>query len=93
MRRDIDLGFKNAATSLCAGIILGLYRCRGSKSDLALGWAPDFPADSAKEAVAILARESWQRDHGVWCVPDALVARIPEWAEMIGRESERQSRP
>jgi hypothetical protein len=26
-------------------------------------------------------------------VPDALVARVPEWAEMIRRESERQSAP
>jgi len=24
---------------------------------------------------------------------DALVARVPEWAEMIRRESERQSAP
>jgi len=43
--------------------------------------------------VAILARESSQRHHHVWCVLDALVARVPEWAEMIRRESERQSAP
>jgi hypothetical protein len=58
-----------------------------------LDWAPDFPAETAKEAVAILSRESSQRHHRVWCVPDALVARVPEWAEMIRRESERQSAP
>jgi len=93
MKRDIELGFEKAATSICAGIILGLYRCRGGGSDLALDWAPDFPAETAKEAVAILARESSQGHHRVWCVPDALVARFPEWAEMIRRESERQSAP
>jgi hypothetical protein len=93
MKRDIELGFEKAATSICAGIILGLYRCRGGGSDLALDWAPDFPAETAKEAVAILSRESSQRHHRVWCVPDALVARVPEWAEMIRRESERQSAP
>jgi hypothetical protein len=85
---QIELGFEKAATSICAGIILGLYRCRRGASDLALNWAPDFPAETAKEAVAILARESSQRHHHVWCVLDALVARVPEWAQ-----SERQSAP
>ena len=88
MKRDIELGFEKAATSICAGIILGLYRCRRGASDLALDWAPDFPAETAKEAVAILARESSQRHHHVWCVLDALVARVPKWAQ-----SERQSAP
>jgi len=93
MKRDIELGFKKAATSICAGIILGLYRCREGGSGLALNWAPDFPAETAKKAMAILARESSRMHHHVWCVPDMLVARVPEWAEMIRRGSARQGAP
>ncbi len=47
MKRHIDLGFEAAATSSCAGIVLGLYRCRGKNSDEVLGWAEDFPAETA----------------------------------------------
>ena len=76
-----------AADGLGAGGPGCLTRSR-APSDLALNWAPDFPAETAKEAVAILARESSQRHHHVWCVLDALVARVPKWAQ-----SERQSAP
>jgi len=39
MKRHIELGFEAAATGMCAGIVLGLYRCRHKGSDLLLGWA------------------------------------------------------
>jgi hypothetical protein len=58
MERHIALGFEVAATATCAGIVLGLYRCRDKSSDHVLGWAEDFPAETAGRAVARLARES-----------------------------------
>ena len=36
-----------SAQTVCAGIVAGLYACRKTNSDGALGWAPDFPAEHA----------------------------------------------
>ena len=84
MKRHIELGFEAAATATCAGIVLGLYRCRGKNSQL-LGWAEDFPADTAGDAVATLARESRAKHRRAWRLPDTVVAQVPEWVEWIGR--------
>jgi hypothetical protein len=42
MTRHIELAFEAAAIAQCAGIVLGLHRCRGKNSDELLGWAEDF---------------------------------------------------
>lgn len=85
MKRHVELGFEAAATGTCAGIVLGLYRCRDKNSDQVLGWAEDFPAETAGNAVAALARESAAKHGCTWSLPDAIVDRIPEWVDMIGR--------
>lgn len=87
MKRHIELGFEAAATATCAGIVLGLYRCRGENSDQLLGWAEDFPAETAEHAVATLARESSAKHRRAWRLPETIVVRVPEWADMIGRAS------
>jgi hypothetical protein len=92
MKRHVELGFEAAATAACAGIVLGLYRCRGKNSDQVLGWAEDFPAETAGHAVATLARESSGKHRRAWRLPDAIVDQIPEWAVMIGRASKPDSR-
>ena len=91
MKRHIELGFEAAATATCAGIVLGLYRCRGKNSDQVLGWAEDFPEETAGHAVATLARESAAKHGRTWRLPDAIAGRVPEWAEMIGRASKPAS--
>ncbi len=91
MKRHIALGFEAAATATCAGIVLGLHRCRGKNSDQVLGWAEDFPAETAGHAVATLARESTAKHRRTWRLPGAIVDQVPEWADMIGRASERAS--
>ena len=88
MQRDIELGFEVAATATCAGIVLGLYRCRDKSSDQVLGWADDFPAETAGHAVATLARESDARHRRTWRFGDAILEQVPKWAAMIGRASE-----
>ena len=88
MRRHIDLGFEAAATATCAGIVLGLYRCRGKNSDQVLGWAVDFPAETAGHAVATLAHASDARHRRTWRLGDAILDQVPTWAAMIGRASE-----
>jgi len=91
MKRHIELGFEAAATATCAGIVFGVYRCRGKNSDQVLGWAEDFPAETAGDAVATLARESTAKHGRTWRLPGAIVDQVPEWADMIGRASERAS--
>lgn len=85
MKRHVDLGLEAAAVGTCAGIVLGLYRCRGQNADRVLGWAEDFPADAAGDAVARLASESRAKHRRAWRLPDSVVAQMPEWVEMIGR--------
>ncbi|HME72569.1 MAG TPA: hypothetical protein VKM54_22295 [Myxococcota bacterium] len=87
MKRDIALGFEAAAAAMCAGIVLGLYQCRDRSSDQLLGWAVDFPAETARHAVVMLARESRAKHRRGWKLPDASVDQVPEWADMIGRAS------
>jgi hypothetical protein len=90
MKRHIELGFEAAATATCAGIVLGLYRCDGN-SDQVLGWAVDFPAEAAGNAVATLAGESAARHRRTWRLGDAILDQVPRWASMIGRASEPAS--
>ena len=91
MTRHIELGFEVAATATCAGIVLGLYRCRRKNSDQVLGWAADFLAETAGNAVATLTRESSAKHRRAWRLPDAIVDQTPEWADMIGRASKPAS--
>jgi len=91
MKRHIDLGFEAAATGTCAGIVLGLYRCRGENSDQVLGWVEDFPTETAGHAMATLARASILKHRRSWRLSDAIVDQVPEWAGMIRRVSKPTS--
>ncbi len=52
MKRHLSLGLDKEALEICKGIVLGLYLCRNARGDEFLGWAPDFPAEAAGNAVA-----------------------------------------
>ena len=91
MKRHIELGFEAAAKATCAGIVLGLYRCRGKNSDQLLGWAEDFTAEAASNAVAALARESKAKHSRIWRLPDSIIPQVPEWAGIIDRASNSTS--
>jgi hypothetical protein len=92
MTRHIELAFEAAAIAQCAGIVLGLHRCRGKNSDEILGWAEDFPAETAGYAVATLARDSAAKYRRAWRLPEAVVDQVQDWAEMIARCSRPPSR-
>lgn len=83
VRRHIDLGCEAAATETCAGIVLGLYACRGQGSDRVLGWAEDFLAESASDAVATLEGASRAKQKRAWRLPSDTVDRVPQWAVML----------
>src|ERR1044071_1811112 len=72
MTRHIELAFEAAAIAQCAGIVLGLHRCRGKNSDELLGWAEDFPAETACHAVATLTRDSAAKYGRAWLPPEAV---------------------
>jgi hypothetical protein len=52
MKRHLGLGLDKEAFEICKGIVVGLYQFRNESGDDFLGWAPDFPAEAAGEAVA-----------------------------------------
>jgi hypothetical protein len=52
LKRQFELGLQAEALEMCKGIVLGLYRVRNEKGDDVLQWAPEFPAETAAQAVA-----------------------------------------
>ena len=89
MRRRVELGFEAAAVETCRGIVLGLYRCRGQATDKVLGWAEDFPAEAAGEAVGTLLGPRGTKGRRAWRLPAAFTTEVPEWAALIERAARR----
>lgn len=91
MKRRMDIGLTAAAIAICCGIVKGLNKAGKINSDGVLGWAPDFPAEEAGQAVAELVRacptESQQ------AVRTRLLAilseHVPDWMEFISRAANR----
>jgi hypothetical protein len=87
MKRRLELGLKPAAEAVCIGIVVGLYKANDDSSDLLLGWAPDFAAETACQAIAELI-EAYPAK-GRSAVSARLVATlgdlVPDWQEMISR--------
>ncbi len=52
MQRHLAMGLDEAALEICKGIVLGLYQCRHASGDDVLGWAEDFPAEAAGNALS-----------------------------------------
>lgn len=97
MKRQIGLGLKAQALEICKGIVLGMYRVRKETNDGVLGWAPDFPAEAAADAVGswrggVAKREATKRGPRTPPeFPQDFVARfVPEWDSLIGRMLRRR---
>ncbi len=86
---NIDLGFKQTALEICAGIVLGLYTARKNDSEGVLGWAPDYLAEAACRAVSRLV----ERPEGTgWRLPEGFIEQVPDWREMLGRVQAKRPR-
>lgn len=85
MKRGTELGLESAAESICRGIVLGLYQVKGSSTEGALGWAPDFPAEAAAQAVSNFVEQHAprQRKAAGKRLLDGLEEQVPEWMEML----------
>lgn len=80
MQRQLDLGLGREALESCKGLVLGLYRVRNKKNDGRLGWAPDFPAQTAAQVV-----RKWYTGGGKRRVsfPRSFVdQQVPEWRSL-----------
>jgi len=87
MRRRLDLGLEDEALDTCRGIIVGLYRARGSAAGGCLARVPDYP-EAAAESVLRLWRRECPRPLAARTFTPGFVARhAPEWKALF-----RQSR-
>ena len=88
MRRHVEVDLVASAQTVCAGIVAGLYACRKTNSDGALGWAPDFPAEHA----GFIVQQFWGSSRHKLTSADrdkfieSLVGGAPEWEDMFRRD-------
>lgn len=87
MIRRYRAGMVDAAERVCQGIVLGLYEARNARDDDLLGWAPDFPAETAACAVSDLveAFPPSRRKAAGRRILSSLESRVVEWFEMLER--------
>jgi len=94
MKRSLELGLLATAEALCAGIVQGLYRARDTKSDGALGWAVDFPAEEAGFAVEEFFKgcRPALRKAARTNLMQILTERASGWAEALERVADQTAR-
>ena len=87
MKRRVEAGMKPAAEKICQGIVIGLHEVDGTNSDGALGWAPDFPAESAAWSLSILLElyPQGQRRAAGKRIIRGVERKVDSWVEMLER--------
>lgn len=92
MERKMELGLKTEALEICKGVVLALYRLRIETDKGVLGWAPDFPAETAAWAVdRWCASERHKKTAKMSRQPHPVFPKefvegfIPEWNDFIMR--------
>ena len=96
MKRRREIGLEEEARELCQGILLGLYRLRdGGGSDI-VGWAPDFPAETAGDVLEIWTGEgkkktgpASQARRGAAITREFVDEHLPEWEWIAERTQAR----
>ncbi len=87
MKRHVELDMAASAQTVCAGVVAGLYACRKTNSDGALGWAPDFPAEHAgfivQEFLGLSRYKLTRADREKFI--ERLAGCAPEWEDMFRR--------
>jgi hypothetical protein len=91
MKRRMHLGLDAGAESVCAGIVLGLFRASRQKSGGILEWATDFPAEHAGYVIEeyLAAYPKSKRRNVGGRLSAALAASVSEWSDMIFRITKR----
>ncbi len=91
MKRHLELGLEAEALEICQGLVLGCYRLSQREGGDVLGWAPDFPAEAAGNALEVWysgtdtpQRGETQGKKRTPLPPDFL-NRVPQWIPLIER--------
>ena len=91
LKRHLELGLEAEALAVCKGLVLGCYRLSEREGGDVLGWAPDFPAEAAGNALEIWSTgaddhqsRGTQRKKRPPLPPDFL-SMIPKWIPLIAR--------
>ena len=90
MKRLLDLGLDAEALEVCKGLLLGLYGFRDAKAHEVLGWAAEFPAETAADAAATWyaasrTRRKTGRRESAQLLREFIRESTPEWAEFLER--------
>jgi hypothetical protein len=99
MKRHLGLGLNEEAFEICKGIVLGLYQCRNASGDEFLGWAEDFPAEAAGNAVADWigagkqgASGSQPEKNRVLLLRKFVDKHVPEWQWISQQVAEKEGK-
>jgi len=87
MKRRVEAGMKPAAEKICQGIVIGLHEVAGTNADGVLGWAPDFPAETAGWSLSLLLElypQSQRRSAGNRVIR-GVEENADSWIEMLER--------
>ena len=87
MKRRVKAGMKRAAEKICQGILIGLHTIEGTDSDGPLGWAQDFPAETAGWTLSLLLEQypQDQREAAGNRVILGIEDKDDGWIEMLER--------
>ena len=99
MTRHLEMGLETEALEVCQGILLGLYQVRDGAGNDILGWAPDFPGESAAHVVDLWTGKDKVKAGGAGrktgrrrTIPTEFVSQhLPEWdwiLEAAGHKAE-----
>lgn len=91
MKRHLELGLEGEALEICKGLVLGCYRLSEHEGGDVLGWAPDFPAEAASQALEVWyfgtddpQRREARRKQRPSLAPEFLNL-VPQWIPLIER--------
>jgi hypothetical protein len=91
MKRHLELGLEAEALEICKGLVLGCYRLSERKGGDVLGWATDFPAEAAGNALEVWYTRTEDPPSGDTRrkkrppLPPDFLNLVPKWIPMIER--------
>jgi hypothetical protein len=91
MKRRMKAGMERSAEKLCQGIVVGLHNAMKTSCDGALGWAPDFPAETAAQSVSNLL-ELYPRNRRRTAAKRIIAGveqQAEKWLDMLHRAVDR----
>jgi hypothetical protein len=92
MDRHMQCDLMIAAETLCIGLISGLYQAHNTDSDGALGWAPDFPMETAGDVLQQFLELTRKKSTGAekQKLLERLISCAPKWTDMLQRVLSRR---